>query len=303
MTNEPDRPDEPPEAQPPEAEPAGVTPPPPAEPERKRLTRSRTDEWIGGVAGGLAQYFDTDATLIRILFVLAAFVTSGFAIIAYIVAWIVIPEESEAATAAPRRRGNTAAVAWGAILIIVGALFLLAQLDLDIDLPSWEVGLSVALIVVGLMMLVEARHGFHGGLMTLAVILTAVLGLASLSSFDLGVDGAFGDSRHVIRGGEEIEGEYSHAFGSLVLDLRQATLPEGTTNVEISIAFGDANIELPEGVPYRIEASSFLGSIEADEFDAEGVATNRTYVSPGYAEATRRLDIDMSVAFGSGSID
>jgi phage shock protein C len=35
----------------------------------KRFTRSRTDRTVAGVAGGLAEYFDVDATLVRLLFV------------------------------------------------------------------------------------------------------------------------------------------------------------------------------------------------------------------------------------------
>jgi phage shock protein C len=54
-----------------------------------RLTRSETDKRIGGVAGGIAEYFGIDPTLTRIAFVVAAFM--GWGIIAYVVLWIVLP--------------------------------------------------------------------------------------------------------------------------------------------------------------------------------------------------------------------
>ena len=54
-----------------------------------RLTRSETDKRIGGVAGGIAEYFSFDPTLIRIAFVVAAFM--GWGLIAYVVLWIVLP--------------------------------------------------------------------------------------------------------------------------------------------------------------------------------------------------------------------
>ena len=57
-----------------------------------RLYRSRKDKIIGGVAGGLAEYFDVDVVLVRVLWVLAIFVAGG-GIIAYIIAWIIIPEK------------------------------------------------------------------------------------------------------------------------------------------------------------------------------------------------------------------
>ena len=56
----------------------------------KKLYRSRKDAKIAGVCGGIAEYFDVDATIIRLLAVLTIFFGGG-GIIAYIVAWIIIP--------------------------------------------------------------------------------------------------------------------------------------------------------------------------------------------------------------------
>jgi phage shock protein C len=59
---------------------------------RKKLMRSRTDEKIAGVCGGFAEYFDMDPTLMRLLW-LALILVGGWGVIAYFVAWIVMPEE------------------------------------------------------------------------------------------------------------------------------------------------------------------------------------------------------------------
>ncbi|NMD14144.1 MAG: PspC domain-containing protein [Caldisericales bacterium] len=58
----------------------------------KKLYRSRKERVIGGVCGGIGVYFGIDPTLTRIIWV-AATLLGGAGIIAYIVAWIVIPEE------------------------------------------------------------------------------------------------------------------------------------------------------------------------------------------------------------------
>lgn len=58
----------------------------------KRLIRSRTDRMIGGVCGGLGNYFSVDPTLIRLAFVLL-FVFGGSGFLLYLILWIVLPDE------------------------------------------------------------------------------------------------------------------------------------------------------------------------------------------------------------------
>jgi len=58
----------------------------------KKLYRSTTDKMLGGVAGGLAEYFDIDSTLVRVLFIVVVFLGGG-GIIAYIILWIVVPQK------------------------------------------------------------------------------------------------------------------------------------------------------------------------------------------------------------------
>jgi phage shock protein C len=57
----------------------------------RRLYRSTTDRWIGGVAAGVAEYFDLDPVLVRVLWIVSAFF-GGFTILVYIVMLIVVPE-------------------------------------------------------------------------------------------------------------------------------------------------------------------------------------------------------------------
>ncbi len=59
----------------------------------KRLTRSESDRMVAGVAGGLAEYFDIDPALVRILFVIIAIFGGGITgLLIYIVLWIIMPE-------------------------------------------------------------------------------------------------------------------------------------------------------------------------------------------------------------------
>ena len=58
----------------------------------KKLYRSFKDKMLGGVAGGLAEYFGIDVTLVRVLFVVTLFL-GGTGVLAYIIMWIIVPEE------------------------------------------------------------------------------------------------------------------------------------------------------------------------------------------------------------------
>lgn len=58
----------------------------------RRLYRSKTDRKLAGVCGGLARYFNIDATLIRVLFVLLA-VLGGSGLVLYVAMWIIVPKE------------------------------------------------------------------------------------------------------------------------------------------------------------------------------------------------------------------
>lgn len=67
--------------------------PPPSAPAPKRLVRSRDDRWISGVCGGVGAYLGVDANLVRLVVVLGTILGLGSLAIAYIVAWILMPEE------------------------------------------------------------------------------------------------------------------------------------------------------------------------------------------------------------------
>lgn len=56
----------------------------------KRLYRSRKDNMIAGVCGGLANYFNVDPTWVRLIFILLFFL-GGSALLIYIIMWLIVP--------------------------------------------------------------------------------------------------------------------------------------------------------------------------------------------------------------------
>ncbi|OQX81782.1 MAG: PspC domain-containing protein [Candidatus Omnitrophica bacterium 4484_70.1] len=58
----------------------------------KKLYLSNKDRKIGGVCGGLGEYFGKDSTLFRVLFILLAVFSLGIGVIGYLGMWLVIPK-------------------------------------------------------------------------------------------------------------------------------------------------------------------------------------------------------------------
>jgi phage shock protein C len=70
----------------------------------KRLYRSRKGKVLGGVVAGLGAYLDADPVLLRLVLVVATLLTGGLPIVAYIAAWIIVPEEPTTDRAATHLR-------------------------------------------------------------------------------------------------------------------------------------------------------------------------------------------------------
>lgn len=60
---------------------------------RERLTRYMPDKKIAGVCAGVAKYFDVDVTLVRLLWLVAIFFPIPGGLIAYALAWMILPKE------------------------------------------------------------------------------------------------------------------------------------------------------------------------------------------------------------------
>ena len=124
--------------------------------EPKRLFKSRTNKIIAGVCGGLAEYFDVDPVIMRVLFVLLAFF-GGSGFILYIACAIIMPKRviDMAGLEAPvESRSTNARKLFGIALIIGGAIVLFSNLGLFSFLHMWDISWSlvfpILLILLGM---------------------------------------------------------------------------------------------------------------------------------------------------------
>jgi phage shock protein PspC (stress-responsive transcriptional regulator) len=131
-----------------------------------RLYRSRNDRIIAGVAGGIAESWDLDPSIVRIGWVLLALASFGVFLVIYIVMAFIVPirpadqpviratgpGETGGPVGASTRRGGAGPVIAGTLLILLGVWFLVRDY-LDIDLGQlWP----VILIAIGLLLIVLA---------------------------------------------------------------------------------------------------------------------------------------------------
>lgn len=59
----------------------------------RRLTRSHDDVWLSGVCGGIGEYAGIDPNLVRLLVVVGALVSFGTLFVAYVAAWVLMPQQ------------------------------------------------------------------------------------------------------------------------------------------------------------------------------------------------------------------
>jgi len=154
---------------------------------RTKLYRSTKDRVIGGVCGGIAEYFDIDSTLVRLLAILIFFM-GGTGIIAYIIGWIIIPqnpngntednpdkkemikekitkgadnttkkaEENLSEESSKDNSGKNRNIFLGIILIIAGLIFMGNTFFPWITWVAWGIFWPVIIIVAGLVIMIRA---------------------------------------------------------------------------------------------------------------------------------------------------
>lgn len=135
----------------------------------KRLYRSKEHRIIGGVAGGLGEYLDIDPVLVRIGFVVTFF-AGGAGILAYIIAWIIIPEQPRDNTMTtssepqqqhapaqppppPVKEEKRGSIVGGLVLLVLGLLFLANNFLPDFHFEDWW---PLILVAIGAGLLYKA---------------------------------------------------------------------------------------------------------------------------------------------------
>lgn len=148
-----------------------------------RLERSTTNKVVAGVCGGIAEYLQVDATLVRVFFVVGTILTGGLGLLGYIVLVVLVPLPGQPApfvktsgvttstvdTAAGSDPAATVPVApppadpevaernraaFGVVLIALGAIFLLSNAGL-FRIVRWDLAWPLVLVAIGVLLLAQ----------------------------------------------------------------------------------------------------------------------------------------------------
>jgi len=134
-----------------------------------KLYRDEQNKTIGGVCAGLSDYFNVDVSWVRVIFLVGS-TMGGMGIMAYFILWIVVPAKKfefkpftdytvppvQVPFAPVKKKPSNAAIVFGAILVIIGSIFLLCEFDLIPDWDYWKLW-PVIFIAIGVMLIFTSK--------------------------------------------------------------------------------------------------------------------------------------------------
>ena len=191
-----------------------------------------------------------------------------------------------------RRSYGDRRIFWGLIIIGIGVLLLLNNIDAfdigDFIADFWP----VLLILLGLRLILRRKHDKET---TSHVVKDRDIVAESNEAYYSNV---FGDFDVAINSKDFQSGKINNVFGDADVDLTNLDITSGEKKLNISGVFGDIKVNVPKKVPFFIRASIVAGDIKVMGEKRSGFSIEKTYKSEGYDSARNRLNIYISHVFG-----
>ena len=194
----------------------------------------------------------------------------------------------------PRKPSLLAPVA-GALLAAAGVLGLLDVLDVyDVDL---SVVFAIGVAVVGAAIAAGALTGRRvGGLVLLGLLLLACFGVAASTPVSLGA--GVGDRVERPVDAASIDRTYELGLGDLTVDLSQAQLPTGVTQVDAHLGVGQLVVLVPPDVAVDVDAHAGAGDVSVFGIQDDGAGVDVDQFFPGPTADAPVLELDADIGFG-----
>jgi phage shock protein PspC (stress-responsive transcriptional regulator)/predicted membrane protein len=253
---------------------APVTPEPEVEREG-RLRRSTKRRMVGGVAGGIAERFDVDANIVRVVFVVLSFLW-GLGVAIYLAMWVLIPqsgrsddaEESVDAPPASNLRLLRYVLLAG---VVVVAVIVLATIG---GAPKVGGGVGVLwLVLLAVLAVLSLRSSARQhmlrrfialvflSILTIVILISGAF-LGFLASTGVPMTGGSGARDYQPSNVAQIQSTYRTEFGTMTIDLRQVHFSSTTTSVSASVAVGSLTVYVPANAIVYLKTHVGAGTVE-----------------------------------------
>ena len=197
---------------------------------------------------------------------------------------------------------KSSGMVWGAILILIGVLFLFQNFDMldigDIISTFWP----LILVAIGLKILYDRKSANDDEIMVEAEIVTDNIE-ADISSDKISKSNVFGDMNINITSKNFSGGSVSNVFGDVRIDLSKAKVIDNNCKLYVNGIFGSVYVKLPDGVLAKIKANTVAGEMSLKDETHDGLFGNLTSEDPGYATTAKKIFVNSSIIFGSITVN
>jgi phage shock protein PspC (stress-responsive transcriptional regulator) len=181
----------------------------------------------------------------------------------------------------------------GVLLAAAGALALAEAVGVDV---RWDVALAVGAIGTGVAVVAGvALRRRTGGLVIVGFVLAALA--VAVSAVDVRLEGPIGTQVYSPSATSDLKRDYDTSIGDLKLDLSNAALAAGDTEVDANVGIGELRVIVPEDVGLDVDASASAGKVTVFGRSESGVDADLSESIPARG-SDRTLRIDAHVGLG-----
>jgi len=277
------------------------------------LHRRSSHRMVAGVAGGIADRFDVDVTIVRVAFVVAA-CAWGLGIVVYLATWALVPSDRvpEPVDDGSVSGGGVNGTSWLSYVLLAGALFIgLMVTSAWWGGPRWGGGLGFTwLVVLFFAVIVALRRparapSFRRFLLVVALVLVSLIILVvgaffgAMAVTGVPLTGGIGDRVVQPSSSAQLQPVYRLAAGTMTIDLTHTTFGPGPRDITASVGVGRLVIDVPPGAVVDVTAHSAIGAVAGVP---AGPAGGGAAANPSGASRPR-LTVDAQVGMGQVELE
>jgi phage shock protein PspC (stress-responsive transcriptional regulator) len=269
---------------------------------------------LGGVAAGVARFFDVDVVIVRVAFGVLTFFGGSGALI-YLAAWLLVPADDEEQPLAQVLAGRRP-TRRNLFMIVIGLVLAVLALSVVFSNGPWwpgrsgpwwpgrDGGVGFILGVVALVLAVGLVAGSGGNrtaasrlrwwlvMLVLAVVAIVVVAVGTVFTIEatsgVPLRGGIGDTQWHPTSPRQVAPNYRLAVGNLTVDL---------SDVAASVGIGRLVVEVPPGPTVSVVAHSGLGDVEVFGQNNGGLSTVQSMES-GANSSRRHVVVDADAGVG-----